>query len=195
MPTITPFFLAAQSAIPPTLELFDWQLTTPNTLQLTLANITRKPGSPVLLAMVGGLFKGLSLEPDFQKRMRSAQSLLASELPQSGEPLGLLHGELNRENRTLTYRAQGYTLALLRGQNVMIQSATATIAFESGDRLFFFSGDLQRQTDNSRLTDTLTKGAQREIEADSAAMLRQIADELKGAIGYEGSVLALQCLP
>jgi CheY-like chemotaxis protein len=69
IPAIAPFLLAAQSAISPTLELFDWQLTTPNTLHLTLA-ITRKPGSLVLLATLRGLFKGLSLEQDFQKRSK-----------------------------------------------------------------------------------------------------------------------------
>jgi CheY-like chemotaxis protein len=194
MPPIAPFSLAAQSAIGPALELFDWQLPTSNTLHLTLANISRKPsGTPMLLAMVGGLFKGLSVEPDFQKRMRSAQSFLASELQQTKEPLGLFHGELNRENRTLTYVAQGYTIALVRGQNVTIQSATATIAFESGDRLFIFSEDLQPQHDDSRLTNTLTNDAQQGIGADSSVMLRQVLDELKGAIGYEGSVIMLSC--
>jgi DNA-binding response OmpR family regulator len=193
IPAIAPFLLAAQSAISPTLELFDWQLTTPNTLHLTLA-ITRKPGSLVLLATLRGLFKGLSLEQDFQKRMRSAQSLLTSELQQAEESLGLFHGELNRERRTLTYTAQGYTIALVRAQNVMLQSATAAIAFELGDRLFIFSGNLQLQPNNSQLADILTNGAQHEIGADSSAMLRQIADGLKGAISYEGSVMALHCL-
>jgi DNA-binding response OmpR family regulator len=195
MPAIAPFLLAAQSAILPTLELFDWQLTTPNLMHLTLANIVRKPGSLVLLAMLGGLFKGLSLEQNFQKRMCSAQSLLASELQQAEESLGLFHGELNREHRTLTYAAQGYTIALVRGQNVMVQSATSTIAFEAGDRLLIFSGNLQLQPDHSQLTDILTNGTQHEIEADASAILRQIADVLKGAIGYEGSVIALHCFP
>jgi hypothetical protein len=76
----------------------------------------------------------------------------------------------------------------------MVQSATAAIAFELGDRLFIFSGNLQLQPNNSQLADILTNGAQHEIGADSSAMLRQIADGLKGAIGYEGSVIALHCL-
>jgi CheY-like chemotaxis protein len=196
MPAIAPFSLTTQSAIAPKLELFDWQLTTPHTLHLTLAHLTRKPCSPMLLATVGGLFKGLSLEPDFQKRMRSAQSFLASELQATKAPLGLFHGELNLENRTLTYIAQGYTIALVREQNVTVQSATAAIAFESGDRLFIFSGDLQLQPNDSQLTDLLMNGAQHEMGVDSSAiMLRQVADELKGAIDYEGSVIMLYCLP
>jgi CheY-like chemotaxis protein len=195
MPAIAPFSLAAQPAIVPAPELFDWQLTTSNRLHLTLASTARKLGSLVLLATVGGLFKGLSLEPDFQKRMLGAQSFLASALQQTEEPSGLFHGELNRENRTLTYVFQGYTIALVRAQKVTVQSATATIAFESGDRLFIFSGALQLQPDDSRWMDILTNGAQQEIGADaSASMLRQVADTLKRAIAYEGSITVLSCL-
>jgi CheY-like chemotaxis protein len=195
MPEISPFSLTAQPASSSALELFDWQSTASNTLHLTLANTTRKPGSLVLLATVGGLFKGLSLEPDLQKRLLSAQSLLASDLQHAGEPLRLFHGELNQGDRTLAYIAQGYTIALLRGQNATVQSATATIAFELGDRLFIFSGALQAPPDDSRLTDTLINGSQHGIGADASMMLRQVADDLKEAIAYEGSITMLYCLP
>jgi hypothetical protein len=188
MPEIAPFFLTAQPACSHTFELLNGQLVTSNTLHLTLAHTTRKPGSPVLLATVRGLFKGLSLEPDLQKRVLSAHALLESDLQQTGERLGLFHGELNRDDRMLTYVAQGYTIALVRGQDVAIQAATATLGFELGDRLFIFSANLQ--SDDSQFVNVLMGCVQAE-DPSPAIMVEQIAEALKGAIAYEGSVTML----
>ena len=188
MPEIAPFFLTAQRASSNPLELLNGQLVTSNTLHLTLAHTARKPGSPVLLATVRGLFKGLSLEPDFQKRVHSAHALLESDLQQTGERLELFHGELNRDNHMLTYVSQGYTIALVRGQDVMIQAATATLGFELGDRLLIFSANLQ--SDDSQFVNVLMSCVQAE-DPSPTVMVGQIAEALKGAIAYEGSVTML----
>jgi CheY-like chemotaxis protein len=188
MPEIAPFFLTAQPPRSHTFELLNGQLVTSNTLHLTLAHTTRKPGSPVLLATVRGLFKGLSLEPDLQKRVRSAHALLEPDLQQTGECLGLFHGELNRDDCILTYVAQEYTIALVRGQDVTIQAETATLGFELGDRLFIFSANLQ--SDDSQFVNVLMGCVQAE-DPSPAVMVEQIAEALKGAIAYEGSVTML----
>jgi CheY-like chemotaxis protein len=188
MPEIVPFVLTAQTASSHTLELLNGQLVTSNTLHLTLAHTTRQSGSSVLLATVRGLFKGLSLEPDLQKRVLSAHALLESDLQQTGEYLGLFHGELNRDAPMLTYVSQGYTIALVRGQDVAIQAATATLGFELGDRLFIFSINLQ--SEDSQFVNVLMNCVQ--VEAPSpAVMVEQIAEALKEAIAYEGSVTML----
>ena len=189
MPEIAPFSLTAQRASSHTLELLNGQLATSNTLHLTLAYTTPRPVSPVLLATVRGLFKGLSLEPDFQKRVHSAYALLESDLQQTGEHLGLFHGELNLDNRTLTYVSQGYTIALVRGQDVTVQTATAAVVgFELGDRLFIVSANLQ--SDDSQLANVLMGCVQAE-KRPPVVMVGQIAEALKGAIAYEGSVTML----
>jgi hypothetical protein len=88
----------------------------------------------------------------------------------------------------LTYVAQGYTIALVRGQDVAIQAATATLGFELGDRLFIFSANLQ--SDDSQFINVLMSCVQSE-DPSPAAMVGQIAEALKGAIAYEGSVTML----
>jgi CheY-like chemotaxis protein len=199
MPEIAHFEIVSHPFNPSSSELFDWLVTAPNALQLTLANSSVAPPlSTVLLATVRGIFKGLSANPSLPERVRCAQVLLAHDLG-AGESLPLFHGELNESDssalrvRTLIYSAEGYTLALIRQQTIMVQSASGSIMFEPGDRLFIFRTDLLSV--ELQLTNALMKCVQGWAgSTSSAVMLGQVADELKSAINYEGSVTMLYCL-
>jgi hypothetical protein len=92
----------------------------------------------------------------------------------------------------LTYVSQGYTIALVRGQDVTIQAETATLRFELGDRLFIFSANIQ--SDDSQFVNVLMNCVQAEAPSP-AVMVEQIAEALKGAIAYEGSVTMLSYRP
>ncbi len=176
------------------LELLDWQRSRSGTVQLTLACLNASSASSlILLATVRGLFKGFSWEDSVRDRFRRAQVLMEPDLHSATESLRLFHGALNEGDRALTYLAQGYTLALIRSQTATIQAPEATIVFEPGDRLFIFSADLQSA--HVQLTESLMYCNQYWADSPSAtAMLRQIADELRSAIAYEGSVMMLYCL-
>jgi CheY-like chemotaxis protein len=196
-PAIAHFDFAAQLCSAPnaTPELLDWQRSCPGVVQLTLARPNaRSASSLVLLATVRGLFKGFSGEDVVQGRFRRAQVLMEPDLQSSEEYLRLFHGELREGERTLNYLAQGYTLTLVRSQTATVQGSEATIVFEPGDRLFIFSADLQSA--NVQLSECLMNCSQYWAGSmTSTAMLGQIADELKSAIHYEGSVMMLYCLP
>jgi CheY-like chemotaxis protein len=192
MPDITAVTLATQpSASHP--ELFHWQQAAQGKLLLTLARTALSPPTAtVLLATLRGLFKGLSLEASLQNRVRYAHSLIASDLEQAKEDLQVFHGELNEENRTLTYSSQGYAIALVRASGVAPQAEARSIVMEKGDRLFIFSADLT--LDSPQLTDILTQSVQSWVGATpSAAMLQRMAREIKGAIAHEGSITVLSC--
>jgi CheY-like chemotaxis protein len=202
-PAIAHFDFAAQlySAPNATPELLDWQRSCPGVVQLTLARPNaRSASSLILLATVRGLFKGFSGEDAVQDRFRRAQILMEPDLHGATESLRLFHGTLNEGDscalgvRALTYLTQGYTLALVRSQTATIQAPEATIVFEPGDRLFIFSADLQSV--NVQLSECLMNCSQCWAGSiTSTVMLGQIADELKSAIHYEGSVMMLYCLP
>lgn len=197
MPEIAPFNFAAQSSPSNAhLELLDWQRSQhSSSVHLTLARLNANAASSlVLLATIRGLFKGLGFEQSLQERFHRAQALIAPDLLNAPETLWLLHGELKEGDCTFTYLDEGYTLALVRQQTVIIQAAEATIVFEPGDRLFIFSADLQSA--NAQLTEILMNCNQPGAESSfSAAILGQIADQLRSAIAYEGSVMMLHCLP
>jgi CheY-like chemotaxis protein len=194
MPVTTAVALSMQPFNPANPELFDWQQTEPDKLFLTFARAAfSTPSAAVFLATLRGLFKGLSIEPSLQNRVRYAHDLMEPELQQAGKDLRLFHGEFTENNCTLTYSSQGYTIALVRPSGVAPQAEAGSIAMEIGDRLVIFSADLPLE--NSQLTDVLTQSTQRWAGATpSAAMLQDMADEIKGAIAYEGSITVLSCL-
>jgi CheY-like chemotaxis protein len=196
MPEIAPFNFAAQSSLSNAhLELLNWQRSHSSSVHLTLARLNANAASSlVLLATIRGLFKGLGFEQSLQERFHRAQAFIAPDLLDAPETLWLLHGELKEGDCTFTYLNEGYTLALVRQQTPLIQAAEATIVFEPDDRLFIFSADLQSV--NAQLTQILMNYNQpRTKSTSSAEILGQIADELKTAIAYEGSVMMLHCLP
>ncbi|WP_404785753.1 response regulator [Altericista sp. CCNU0014] len=196
MPAIAHFEFAALPSASFSVELFDWQPCSPDTLHLTLARSeSGSPLSAILLAEVRGLFKGLSLENSLQERFQRALALMEPDLQGTGDRLRLFHGELHGDDRrALSYVARGYTLALVRQQIATARAAAATLAFEPGDRLFIFSADLQSA--HLQLTESLMSCDRHWTDStSSAAMFQQVAAELKGATGYEGSILMLYCPP
>ncbi len=194
MPDITTLTLATQPS-PSSPELFDWQQIAPDKLLLTLARTAfSMPTTTFFLATLRGLFRGLSLEPSLQNRIRYAHSLMEPKLQQAAKDLRLFHGELDENNRTLTYSSQGYAIALVRSSGMAPQAEAGSIVMERGDRLFIFSADLTLE--NPQLTDVLIQSTQRWAGATpSAAMLQGMADEIKGmAIADAGSITVLSCL-
>jgi CheY-like chemotaxis protein len=193
MPDITALTLATQpsSAHP---ELFDWQQAEPDRLLVTFARTAlNTPTTTFFLATLRGLFRGLSIEPSLQNRVRYAHSLMGPELQQAAKDLRLFHCELNEKSRTLTYISQGYAIAVVHPSGVALQAEAGSIAMEKGDRLFIFSADLT--LDDPQLTDILVQNTQRWAGATpSAAMLQGMADEIKGAITDAGSITVLSCL-
>jgi Response regulator receiver domain len=146
-PAIAHFHLTTHLTANPTphTELYDWHLTHPHLLYLTLACAEHStPSSTVLLATLRGLFKGLSLEPNLEKRVDHAQSFIDPDLKRCDENLRLFHGELNGNDCTLTYIAQGYEIVLVRQQATMAQASAATLRFEPGDRLLIGSEGLEK---------------------------------------------------
>jgi CheY-like chemotaxis protein len=195
MPDMTALTLATQPS-PSSPELFDWQQPSPSRLFLTLARtVSSPPTATVLLATLRGLFRGLSLEPSLQNRVRYAYALIAPDLKLGEETLWLFHGELREDDRTLTYSSQGYGIALVRSSGVALQAEAATITMEKGDRLFIVSADLP--LDDPQFSDVLLKSVHSWARATpSAAMLQLMASAMKQtmAIANEGSITVLSCL-
>ncbi|MGB8698057.1 MAG: hypothetical protein WCD18_01450, partial [Thermosynechococcaceae cyanobacterium] len=89
----------------------DWFFTHPATLHLALAQTDRAMvGSPLALATVRGLFRGLSIDPVLSSRMQWAQRFLASDVQPSGTALRWVQAEFHLGDRTLHYGLVGYRL-------------------------------------------------------------------------------------
>jgi CheY-like chemotaxis protein len=185
MPEMAHFSLTTQPPSHAILELLDGQLAAPGLLQLTLAcSGLSSPSSTVSLATVRGIFRGLSSEKNtVDERFHRAQALIEADF-QSVQPLQLLHAVLNASNRTFTYRAQGYTLALVRKQTVVAQATAAEIGLELGDRLVVLSNDLS----SVQLTNILINSGSNDKVLPSSNIPQQIAAKLRLTTGYQGSV-------
>jgi serine phosphatase RsbU (regulator of sigma subunit)/HPt (histidine-containing phosphotransfer) domain-containing protein len=212
VPTLAGFELAARCI--PAREVggdfYDWQLVTPNLLNLTMGDVMGK-GMPAALLMttVRATMRAVARQTSPAATIHATAAAMEADLMQAGSFVTLFHAQLDIARRRLTYidvghghvfirRADGTAIALpKRGMPLGIMANQTydegTVDLQPGDALVLYSDGLvdmwpQPEHHGSILADMLTNthGAQQMVDRLVAlpALLGPLDDDLTVVVLY-----------
>ena len=213
VPTLAGFELAARCI--PAREVggdfYDWQLATPNLLNLTMGDVMGK-GMPaaLLMTMVRATMRAVARPTSPAATMHATAAAIETDLIQAGSFVTLFHAQLDIAHRRLAYidaghghvfirRADGTALVLpARGMPLGIMANQAydegTVDLQPGDALVLYSDGLvdmwpQPEHHGSILADMLVSTHSAQQMVDRLVAL----PELLGPLDDDLTVVVLYC--